>query len=145
MKHVFRLTELLPGNYSINRIAACPADIQGHVNINDVSVYGAAEMLALGGVDSETSFDAFVRGRHRNTHICVDLERDHVPLDSTNIGVSMDIDSLIWVTRQPHFKKSASVFLGPILDKQAPIKKHNHVYTEILVPQFVEDTGTLGE
>ena len=101
-------------------------------------------MLALGGVDSKASFDAFVRGQTGNTYICVDFERDHVPLDTTNIGVSVDIDSLIWVTRKPRFRKSASIFLGPILDKEAPIRKHNHVYTEILVPQSEEDAGTLG-
>ena len=43
-----------------------------------------------------------------------------MPLDSTNIGVFVDIDSLIWVTCQPQFQKSTSVFLGPILDKQVP-------------------------
>ena len=64
LRHVFRLTELLPGNYSINHIAAFPADIQGHVNIDDISVYGMAKMLALGGVDSEASCNAFIRGRH---------------------------------------------------------------------------------
>ena len=55
-------------------------------------------MLALGGVDSEASFNAFVQGQTGNTYICIDFEQDHVPLDTTNIGVSVDIDSLIWVT-----------------------------------------------
>jgi hypothetical protein len=115
-----------------------------HVDVPDVSVYGAAEMLALGAINSEESFDAFVRGRSGQNHIRIDLERDHIPLDPTDIEVSVDIDSLIWVTPQLHFRKAVSIFLGPVFDKTAPIKKHNHIYVEVLVPQSEEDASTLG-
>ncbi|KAF9234754.1 hypothetical protein BU15DRAFT_36660, partial [Melanogaster broomeanus] len=89
------------------------------------------------------SFDAFVRGRAGQNHICIDLERDHVPLDPTDIKVSVDIDSLIWVTPRLYFRKAMSIFLGPIIDKAAPIKKHNHVYVEVVVPQSEEDASAL--
>ncbi|KAG6369293.1 hypothetical protein JVT61DRAFT_12632, partial [Boletus reticuloceps] len=115
-----------------------------HVHVLDGSVYGAAEMLAMGTVDSTESFDAFVRGREGQDHIRVDLERDHIPLGPANIDVSVDIDSLVWVTPQLHFRKAMSIFLGPVLDREAPIKKHNHVYVEITVPQSEEDASGLG-
>ena len=135
----------LAGEYSLRRPPPFFRDTQQTVHVDDVSMYGAADMLALGGIDSDASFDAFLRGRAGDTHIRVDLEQDHVPLDSSDIDVTADIDSLIWVTRKPRFRKSTSIHLGPILDKQAPIKKHNHVYVEVLVPQSEEDAATLGE
>ena len=139
------LTNLSSGKYSLSHHPYLfPADIESLVNITDVSIYDAAEMLALGGVDSKASFDAFVWGQTENTYICVDFEWDHVPLDTTKIGVSVDMDSLIWVTKKLCFQKSASIFLGSILDKKVPIRKHNHVYTEILLPQAEKDAGTLG-
>ncbi|KAF9230725.1 hypothetical protein BU15DRAFT_83272 [Melanogaster broomeanus] len=120
-----QISEHVTGAYSLGRALNVHSDHQDHVTISDVSVYGAAEMLALGRIDSEDSFDAFVRGRAGQNHICIDLERDHVPLDPTDI-------------------KAMSIFLGPIIDKAAPIKKHNHVYVEVVVPQSEEDASALG-
>jgi len=133
------------GKYSLRRNPSLYLNERNDVTIIDGSVYGAAEMLALGAIDSTESFDAFVRGRAGQTHVRVDLERDHVPLGPADINVSVDIDSLVWVTPQLHFHKAMSIFLGPVLDREAPIKKHNHVYVEITVPQSEEDAAALGE
>ena len=143
--HMNWLTKLSPGKYSLcHHPYLFSADTESLVNVTDVSIYNAADMLALEWVDSEASFNAFVWGQTENTYICVDFEQDHVPLDTTKIGVSVDMDNLIWVTWKHHFQKSASIFLGSILDKKVSIRKHNHVYTEILLPQSEENAGTLG-
>ncbi|KAF9218108.1 hypothetical protein BS17DRAFT_852944, partial [Gyrodon lividus] len=139
-----QVSDHVTGAYSLRRHPDLYSDHHVQVDVPDVSVYGAAEMLALGAIDSEESFDAFVRGRSGQNHVRIDLERDHVPLHLTDIDISVDVDSLIWVTPQLHFRKAMSVFLGPVLDKTAPIKKHNHVYVEVVVPQSEEDASALG-
>ncbi|KAF9218536.1 hypothetical protein BS17DRAFT_822747 [Gyrodon lividus] len=88
------------GAYSLRRHPDFYPGDNDHVDVPDVFVYGAAEMLALGAINSEQSFNAFVQ--------------------------------------------AMSIFLGPVLDKTAPIKKHNHVYVEVIIPQSEEDASTLG-
>lgn len=100
-------------------------------------------MLAMSSIDSTESFDVVVQGQVGQNHICIDLECDHVPLGLSDINVSVDIDSLIWVSSHLHFCKAMSIFLGPVLDKEASIQKYNHVYVEVLVSHSEEDANAL--
>ncbi|KAF9218190.1 hypothetical protein BS17DRAFT_770854, partial [Gyrodon lividus] len=49
------------GAYSLRRHPDFYPGDNDHVDVSDVFVYGAAEMLALGAINSEQSFNAFVR------------------------------------------------------------------------------------
>ena len=74
--------------------------------------------------------------------IVLDLELDGC--HPKKITISVDIDSYIWVTNDFHSAGSIGIYLAPVIDKQAPIHKHNHIYVDILMPQGAEDQGLDG-
>ncbi|KIJ59094.1 hypothetical protein HYDPIDRAFT_33540 [Hydnomerulius pinastri MD-312] len=133
------------GNYSLSRapfLRYMDSERGQEVEVNDVAIMGAAEMLALGTAGSDTCFNAFVCGRHQGCHIFLDLERDGVHLGIQNVKISVDIDSFIWVTHQLrcHSSSMIAVHQAPlIINKEAPIRKNNHIYLDILIPQSEED------
>jgi hypothetical protein len=124
-----------------------PSDKQEHASIpemdcEDVDQMGAYEMSRF--AELSESNDIFLRGRTEDgTYIQVDLERDNIT--PTEIIVSWDFDSLIWVTQRPRFKCAVSVYATPQIRNKAPISKHNHVYVDLLAPPSTNDreSGTL--
>ena len=77
--------------------------------------------------------DIFVTGRTEDgRYIRINLERDRVV--PARIIVSVDIDSLIWVTRFPKFTKWVNIYMQPVVRKHPPIQKHNHIYINVLYP-----------
>ncbi|KAG2352839.1 hypothetical protein BDR07DRAFT_1283618 [Suillus spraguei] len=86
----------------------------------------------------------FVFGAHPtgNQRIIMDLELDMDVPDE--IMISVDIDSYIWVTRDFCPALSLGIYLAPVIDQQAPIQKHNHIYVDVLIPQSAEDQGPDG-
>lgn len=94
-------------------------------------------------------FNVFVKGCLAVTcdderYFQVDLEQDGIDMDANNIEISIDIDSIIWTTKKLIFANSIGVYLTPIYDGKLGIRKHNHVYVEILIPQSEEDQHALG-
>ncbi|KAI5989786.1 hypothetical protein F5J12DRAFT_786595 [Pisolithus orientalis] len=89
--------------------------------------------------------NTFVNGRHEDGHhICLDLELDHKLVTPEELEVTVDIDSLIWVTHSLQFNTPLPIYLGPIVEEKAPMHKHNHVYVDILVPQSEADSSAIG-
>lgn len=91
----------------------------------------------------------FVQGRlnvfeEERRYIHVNLEQDSVDVSVAEIQISIDIDSIIWVTRRLVCGTSIGIYLTPIYDGKAGIHKHNHVYLDILIPQSEQDRLTLG-
>ncbi|KAI6137557.1 hypothetical protein BKA82DRAFT_4023828 [Pisolithus tinctorius] len=81
------------------------------------------------------SVNTFVNGRHEDgRHICLDLELDHKLVTPEELEVTVDIDSLIWVTHSLQFNTPLPIYLGPIIEEKAPMHKHNHVQRQIPVP-----------
>ncbi len=114
------------------------------VRVEDVVILSAAQMIKVSGKDSDDLINTFVRGQFKDgRRICLDLELDHMPLSSDDLDVVVDIDSIIWVTRSPHFRTPLSIYLGPIIEDKAPMHKNNHVYVDILVPQSQNDANTI--
>ena len=70
----------------------------------------------------------------------VDLELDRQVPDN-GIVISVDLDSLIWVTRNPRFLQAIQVYTSavPPQNNRPPLAKHNHVYVDLLVPQSDDD------
>lgn len=91
----------------------------------------------------------FVRGRLSTTHdddeyFKVDLEQNGIDFDVNEIEVSVDIDSIIWTTRKLVCNNSIGVYLTPIYHCKPGIRKHNHVYVEVLIPQSEADQQAPG-
>ncbi|KAH7917549.1 hypothetical protein BV22DRAFT_994939, partial [Leucogyrophana mollusca] len=121
-----------------------PTDRKGvpqQVSVTDGKVAGMREMLMLAGAkNSPESVDAFVRGRTPDgDYICLRPERDATTLHTGEIRVTLDIDSIIWVTHHPHVIGSLKVHVLPYFSRKPPIAKNNHCMVEILWPQSDQD------
>jgi hypothetical protein len=112
--------------------------------VKDFVLMGAQEMLheASNG-SSQTAHDLFIRGRMTDgAYICLDLERDSVDPSQISLEPSIDIDSLIWVTRRIQTKLNIQLMLTPTIRRTAPIRKDNHVYFEVLMPPTDEERAS---
>lgn len=132
--------------YSLSRCSLFPDDRT--VVASDVRIMGASEMLLhanqLVSENAEIYETLFVYGAYpiTNHRISLDLELDmDIPEE---INISVDIDSYIWVTQDFRPSLSIGIYLAPVIEQNAPIHKHNHVYVDILVPQSAEDQGLHG-
>ncbi|KIO05403.1 hypothetical protein M404DRAFT_25525 [Pisolithus tinctorius Marx 270] len=115
------------------------------VDVDDVVILGASQMIKIGSSTSECLVNTFVNGWHKaGHHICLDLELDHKLVTPEELEVTMDNDSLIWVMNSLQFNTPLPIYLGPIIEEKAPMHKHNHVYINILVPQSEADSSAIG-
>ncbi|KAI6028031.1 hypothetical protein PISMIDRAFT_23207 [Pisolithus microcarpus 441] len=57
-----------------------------------------------------------------------------VPLTSEQLEVTVDIDSLVWVTHDLWFHAPLAIYLSPILEEKALMQKNNYVYVNTLIP-----------
>jgi hypothetical protein len=128
------------GNYSLSRGEGESVQVQ----VDDIQVLGAAEMLSMAGLPgSPESHSIFVRGKTPDgKHIHVDLERDAVAPSMIHVG--LDVDSLIWVGHTLKTRLAVKIFATPQMGKRPPIYKHNHAYVDILVPPSEEDRDAGG-
>jgi len=111
----------------------------------DVCTLGAREMLEKAGEEgSPQSHSVFVCGKVGQQYIVVDLERDarRLPLEDVDIGV--DIDSFNWVGSHLLTKKCIKIHTGPYIGQTPPIRKNNHAYVDLLVPQTEADRASGG-
>lgn len=95
----------------------------------------AAAMLDEAGPTPKTpeSFDVFVRGKSRGKDfIQLCLEKDGVPLQPQEISTSVDIDSVIWVTRDLNCRGAMNLHLTPYAGDRAPISSNPGVYVHLL-------------
>lgn len=110
------------------------------VSSGDIEILGAKEMLDRvesedGDHDSHSLISHFLRGRNNEeNYLCVDLEKDALPSSNIKINLSMDVDSFVFVTDVVKVAAAVSLMVIPSLGNNAGIKKHNHVYVEILDP-----------
>ncbi|KAI6096131.1 hypothetical protein F5141DRAFT_1067853 [Pisolithus sp. B1] len=133
------------GDYSLGRIPLPCSSSTSRILVEDVVILSASDMIQMSTADSSMLVNTFVRGKHEDGHhICLNLELDRVPLTLEHLEVTVDIDSLIWVTCDLRFHTPLAVYLGPILEEKALMQKNNHVYVDILIPQSVEDAKGIG-
>jgi hypothetical protein len=107
----------------------------------DIELLGAEEMLQRiqteegEETDSNMLFSYFVRGRTKaQQYVCVDLERDGIDPMDLKINLSVDVDSFVWVADLIKVAAPVGLMVTPSLRNNPGIKKHNHVYVEILEP-----------
>ena len=104
---------------------------RGEADITDSVTMGAEAMIQLS--KDIMNDDIFVTGKtFEGKFITVDLQQDSVIPE--NINYAMDIDSLIWITRKPHFALAVELYTSPVFRNTAPISKDNHVKIEALYP-----------
>lgn len=111
------------------------------VTIDDCVEWGLEQLLDHAADERGIfDFDHIVRGRNLvSDFIHLDLERDSVHLEDSEVLITYDIDSIIWVTDTLKLNQSAKVFVLPYEGKYAPISKSNHVSVEILLPRSEAD------
>jgi hypothetical protein len=113
---------------------------------DNVVVMGMEEMLAAAGDEnSETSVSLFVNGKLPDGRfVKLDIQRDSRPVIPSEIQISFDIDSLIWVTRELRFTASMKLHLIPIHRDLPPIYHSNQISVEVLLPQSDADRANGG-
>lgn len=120
--------------YSLDRSGNPSGTI--NVAVQDVLSCGIGTLFDLAPHATTTnSHDVFIRGKAPSgQYIALDMEQDSVPLTRTDIEVSIDVDSLIWITTRVITKLAVKVLSGPNMSNTAPLKKSNHVHVDILLP-----------
>jgi len=144
---LFFSSQVLLGRYSLQRgsDSSVEAQTDNQIQVTDVVIMSPARMNEISEATPEDLISTFLCGRYKDgRHICLDPELDHVPLTADELDVTVDVDSLIWVTRSLHFHTPLAIYLGPIIEDKAPMHKNNHVYVDILVPQSQEDANVMG-
>jgi hypothetical protein len=67
--------------------------------------------------------------------LILNLEKDGIHMPIQDVKISIDLDSLIWVTTLSGFQMTlVYVHLSPSLSLRAPITNNNHVYVRLLQP-----------
>ncbi|KAF8324807.1 hypothetical protein F5887DRAFT_902070 [Amanita rubescens] len=119
------------GPHSSSQFQSTIETRRGEAEITDSVSMGAEEMMQLS--KDIINDDIFVTGKtSEGKFINVDLQRDSVIPETINYAI--DIDSLIWITRKPHFALAVELYTSPVLRNTAPISKDNHVKIEMLYP-----------
>ena len=73
-------------------------------------------------------------------YLILDLEKDHVSVPIEKINISVDLDSLIWVTSIANFKaRSFELCLTPYWEQKAAFSSHNFVYVNLVSPPRDKD------
>ncbi|PPQ90204.1 hypothetical protein CVT25_001657 [Psilocybe cyanescens] len=97
---------------------------------------------------TEASRRVFLLGRERekgtsqnqDKYLILDLEKDNICLPIENVEISVDLDSLIWVTSIANFKACAiHLNLTPVYQKKAAFSTHNFVYVNLVSPPRNQD------
>jgi hypothetical protein len=86
---------------------------------------------------TKESYNVFVRGKTRGDEfIKLDMEKDHEPLTREQIVISVDIDSLLWVTRGTDYscKGAINLHLKPHYSPELPFSANPSVYIDLLEP-----------
>lgn len=144
-----QVPDRVTGAYSLQR-----SGYNHGVHINDVICMSASEMIQL-ALDDPPLDRPCVSGH--NTFVCghtnfsagskciyVDLERDAIHVDESNIEVSVDIDSIIWATKEFKCQGTVGIYTTPLFQSKPGIFKHNHMSLDILIPQSEEDAHASG-
>ena len=133
---VLTLEELLP----LDRPNTLPDSyISGH----DMVEWGLQEMLTHVGPEHSTSSTvAFTTGKTtgdvgEGSYIRLNVMKDRV--QPRDVVVSVDIDSVIWLTTKLKSNAAFNLHTSPYRKETAPIPTTNHTYIELLLPHLEDD------
>jgi len=105
---------------------------------NDVLVWGLDEMVDRGGAEFDNQMRLYITGRYATVvnpdhFIRLDLLRSRKTVN--DVRISMDIDSVIWLTDRLKVKPAANIHLLPSTKPEAPISSNNHTFVELYPPR----------
>lgn len=137
-------------NYSLH-CGAPHVDEDPGIHVDDVIIMSASKMLHYAGENNIGSHDfsvpyhnMFIYGclpipGEEAKYVCVDLEKDGTDIPVNNINISINIDSIIWTTKEFICRNSIQVYMAPVYGSRLEILKHNDVYVDILILQSEPD------
>ena len=104
---------------------------------------GASLMLDEAGRAPKTkeSYNVFVRGKTRaDDFIKFNFQEDHLPLPREQITISVDIDSILWVTRGTKIscRGAINLHLKPHFAAKPPFSSNPSIYITLLQPPEIE-------
>jgi hypothetical protein len=113
-------------------------DLTSSVSPGTISL-GAKRMLDEAGRIPKTqeSYNVLIRGKTRTDDFLeLDLEQDHVPLNHKQVSISIDIDSILWVTTSTLLscKGAVNLHLLPRFADEPPFSVNPSVYVTLLAP-----------
>jgi hypothetical protein len=118
-----------------------------NVLVNDASILGISEILQEAGPRSgaDSSINVMYRGRTSSGNlICLDLERDSVSVDPSEISISVDIDSLAYITFFLVMSHNIMIHMKPYARSKPPLHKTNHLHVCLYGPPSQEDKDSQG-
>lgn len=81
-----------------------------------------------------------ILSKDRETYLVLDLEKDRVDVPNDAIDISIDLDSLIWVTSALNFKvRNFQLRLTPMVEAKAGFSTHNFIYANLVCPPRDEE------
>jgi hypothetical protein len=107
--------------------------------------FSAAELLDQAGRSpgSNQSKRALIVGHEQQNdghNFILNLEKDSIVVNAEDIDISIDIDSLIWVTSAPGFHAAAlNVHMSPVMSARAAISTNNFIQVALLDAPQDED------
>jgi hypothetical protein len=130
---------LLPSSLSSNHLMQ--TTLQDHPSPDAVKIGAQAMLDEAGSIEGKPqSQAAFIQGKTQDQKfIQLDLEKDQVDVEDEDVVLSIDIDSVIWVTNKPQFKGPIQLHLLPLLGDKPPFSINNHVYIRVLLPPTKQD------
>lgn len=109
----------------------------------DMVEWGLQEMVSnVGPERSPSSTKAYITGRTNteggeDSYIWLNIMKDRVQPE--DVSISIDIDSVIWLTRRLKVKAAFNLHTSPYRKEQPPISTANHTYIELLWPRLNDD------
>ncbi len=115
---------------------------------SDSHNFSAAQLLDEAGnmPGSRQSKQVLITGREQQEHgeqaryLVLNLEKDGVSVPVQNVAISVDLDSLIWVTTSSGFQAaSINVHLSPSISFRTAISNNNFIYVTLMEPPQSDD------
>lgn len=134
------------GVENIGKFGPIPRSLIETVQTVTWGIVDITQFHNTGHIHSDESRSAYILGRwtqlDESKLIILDLEKDAISIPPKHITISIDIDSVIWVTFLLSVKTSISIHMLPYFGKKAPIHINNHVYINLLWPRSEYDIST---
>ncbi|KAJ7573191.1 hypothetical protein C8J56DRAFT_1066733 [Mycena floridula] len=102
----------------------------------DISHVGPSEFVDLCERDISIAISGIARGE-QDRFVVINPYLEHQAI--SDLGVTVDFDSLILVTAKPQFKGTVNISWGPVIRRTSPLAKDNHISVNLLVPRSKED------
>ena len=109
---------------------------------NDLVVWTLDQMVGVeaGVRDTQQSTRTYTTGTTESgSLIRLDIQESRERLEVEDIHISVDIDSILWITDRLRTTGAVNIHVLPYTGVKAPIEKHNHTYVNLYWPRTKAD------